>query len=89
VRLNRKWGYIDGAGTFVIHPVFDDARSFRQQVAAVKIAGMWGFISKAGDFIIPPRFEQADDFNGGWAWVKLPGARERLRVNPQGELFAA
>ena len=89
VRLNRKWGYIDASGAFSIYPVFEDARSFRQQFAAVKIEGLWGFISKSGEFIIAPRFEQADDFNGGWAWVKMPGARDRLRVNPQGEMFAA
>lgn len=88
VRVKGKWGYILTTGAFAVHPVFDDARSFRQEIGAVKLGGKWGFISKTGDFLISPRFEQADDFDAGWAWVKMPGARERVRVNARGEMFA-
>lgn len=40
-----NWGYLDRNGKFVISPQFDDAGSFAEGLAPVKIEGKYGYIS--------------------------------------------
>ena len=44
-------------GKLVIPAQFDEAHSFSQGLAAVKVGSKWGFIDKTGKLVIPPQFE--------------------------------
>ncbi|EGQ2639350.1 WG repeat-containing protein, partial [Campylobacter coli] len=57
VELNRRWGFIDRSGKFVIEPKFDDAWNFNEGLAGVELNGKWGFIDKSGKIVIEPKFD--------------------------------
>lgn len=44
-------------GKLVIPAQFDEAHSFSQGLAAVKVGSKWGFIDKTGKQVIRPQFE--------------------------------
>jgi len=58
VKTNGKWGYIDRDGNIKIPPVYNDAGSFRNGIAAVKIDEQWGFIDEEGKIVITPQFTE-------------------------------
>jgi hypothetical protein len=66
VRTGSAWGLIDGHGSFVVRPDYDDIHCFSEGLAAAK-SGKWGFIDKAGTFVVPPRFDGVGDFSDGLA----------------------
>ena len=43
VKQNGKWGFIDTQGNVCIDFRFDDALSFGQHLAAVKVGDLWGY----------------------------------------------
>ena len=45
VKSGKYYGYVDIHGTWLYTPQFDDARSFSEGLAAVKLNGKWGFIA--------------------------------------------
>ncbi|MBK7174400.1 MAG: WG repeat-containing protein [Bacteroidales bacterium] len=65
-----KWGYTSKAGTVVISYLYDDARTFSNDLAAVKKAGLWGYISVDGTVVVEPKYEDAWYFTNGLAAVK-------------------
>ena len=66
-----KWGFIDESGHFFINPIYDDARSFSDGLAAVKVGNHWGYIDDQGREVFPPRFKHAGYFKRGIARVKM------------------
>lgn len=81
VKINGKWGYIDKEGKIVVEPVYDDARSFSNGLAAVMKDGAWGFIDTEGKTAIVPQFEDARDFNSsGCVYVLTDGQWMLLRL---------
>jgi len=62
-----KYGYVNKAGEIVIKAQFDEARSFSEGLAAVRVGKKWGFIDRAGALVIKPRLEHASEFHGGLA----------------------
>jgi hypothetical protein len=62
VKVNGKWGYIDKVGKIVITPIYDDAKEFKDGLAAVakvdekKKEKLWGFIDKSGSVKINFQF---------------------------------
>ncbi|HKO35818.1 MAG TPA: WG repeat-containing protein [Pyrinomonadaceae bacterium] len=76
-----KFGYIDEQGRVVIKPQFDDAKSFSEGLARVKMGRKWGFINQAGVLVMPPQFEGSEanhrglDFHEGMAAVSLDGRK--------------
>lgn len=50
----KKYGFIDQQGDWVVEPIYDDARSFHDGLAAVKSEQKYGFINTNGDLVIPP-----------------------------------
>ena len=70
VKLNGKYGYVSG-GKLVIPCQFDDARSFSEGIATVKIEKKWGFINTIGKLVIPCEFDDAESFSEGLAKVKI------------------
>lgn len=71
--FGTAWGYIDEGGATVVHPQFEEARTFREGLAAARTVGKWGFIDRTGDFTITPLYDEADDFHEGLAAVLWRG----------------
>lgn len=66
---NKKWGYIDERGIFIIPPQFDKAKEFYNGRARVKLKDKWGMIDKNGHIVIPIEFAQLEEFSEGLAKV--------------------
>jgi len=69
VRRNGRWGFVDTDGVMQIDFVFDDALSFGQHLAAVKVGEYWGYISRYGQIVIPAEYLVAKSFSNGQAPV--------------------
>jgi len=71
----RRYGYVDRDGREVVEAVFNDARPFSEDLAAVqqKSGGPWGFIDRRGRFAITARFSSVDGngFRAGLARVGI------------------
>ena len=68
-----KWGFIGPTGALAIPFDYDDAHSFSEGRAAVRVGAAWGYIDRNGLWLIPPRFEEAGDFDHGLARVTTKG----------------
>lgn len=55
----KKYGYIDKSGSFVIRPIFEDAKVFSEGLAWASKEGAYGIIDKTGRFIIEPQFKES------------------------------
>lgn len=75
-RKSCKSGYVDSKGAVAIAPRFDEARSFSEGRAAVRVGEFWGYIDKTGAFVDLPRFAQAEEFREGRALVAVGGERD-------------
>ena len=67
---DKKAGYIDASGQFVIKPAYDDARMFRENAALVRVQEKWGFVDKGGRALTRPEYKQIEDFSEGLAAVQ-------------------
>ncbi|NEQ21321.1 MAG: WG repeat-containing protein [Microcoleus sp. SIO2G3] len=54
---NSRPNITSDTGKLVIPAQFDEAHSFSQGLAAVKLGSKWGFIDKTGKLVIPLQFE--------------------------------
>lgn len=86
VLKGKTWRFIDPHGRFLtmnsptpikgsmITPfpeaTFEDVRDFKEDRAAVKIAGKWGYLDRKGTLGVPPIYNDAYDFNGGLARIQ-------------------
>ena len=67
----KKYGFIDETGKYLVNPMFDWARDMKNNSAPVKQGDSWGYIDKEGKFIINPQFKDAFSFGeSGIALVK-------------------
>ncbi|MBE5944450.1 MAG: WG repeat-containing protein [Lachnospiraceae bacterium] len=73
ILLYNKWGFVNLEGEIVIEPEYDDARSFRKELAAVKIDGMWGYIDYEQNLVIDNIYTDARDFNDSGNAMVLVG----------------
>lgn len=64
-----NWGFANEKGEYVIDPQYEDAFSFSQSLAAVKVDGMWGYINSYATQIMEPQFNMAFPFFSGKALV--------------------
>jgi hypothetical protein len=64
-----KKGFVDLKGSEIIPCIYEDAHSFSENFAPVKINRKWGFINKVGKLIIPNIYEKAWGFKNGMAIV--------------------
>ncbi len=81
--FDGRVGYIDKEGHFAINPQFhrpmadgfnqEEACSFNQGLAAMKVGRAWGYINVQGVFVIRPQFDLALPFEGPLAEVRLAG----------------
>jgi hypothetical protein len=80
-----KSGFVDQCGETVIEPIYDDALSFHEGLAAVAVGSigpigkpieqLWGYIDTKGDMVIEPQFSLAWDFADGLAPVYVGGVQ--------------
>lgn len=65
---DRKWGYIDETGKFVINPRFSSADRFQSNGLAIAgQQGKFGIINRNGTFIVEPKYEYMEEFAEGLA----------------------
>jgi len=68
----NKWGFIDYNGKIIIDFQYADAKSFSEDLAAVKnIEGKWGYISKKREVKIGFKYDKALPFDNGVAEVTV------------------
>ena len=73
-QLVSKYGFIDKSGREAISFKYDDAKSFSEGLAAVKLDGKWGFVDKSGRGVIPLKYDGcAASFSEDLAVVSLDG----------------
>ena len=47
--INVKYGFVNKNGEVVIPCKYDEARSFSEGIAAVRLGDKWGFVDKKGN----------------------------------------
>jgi len=66
-----KWGFVDKDGKVQIEPQYEEARSFSNGLAGVKVDGKWSFINNKNVVVINDQFDDVDYFNpAGICFVK-------------------
>ncbi|MDR3614100.1 MAG: WG repeat-containing protein [Candidatus Obscuribacterales bacterium] len=81
---NLLWGFVNRKYNLVIPASFDDVRSFKEGLAAVKATPekdkslddlnppkFWGFIDHKGHWVVKPKFLSAESFSDGLACVTV------------------
>ena len=69
-KKEKKIGFVDSAGKWVIEPQFDKARAFSDGLAPVANGKTWGYINEKGEMVIELEFRDAEIFSDGLAPVK-------------------
>ncbi|MDP2365233.1 MAG: WG repeat-containing protein, partial [Ignavibacteria bacterium] len=54
--LPGKWGYFNDKGEQLINFIYDEAKSFENGLAQVRLNNKWGVINKNGEVVIPIRY---------------------------------
>lgn len=75
-KKNGKWGYVDEKSKFRISAVFDEAKSFKDGIALIKIGNLWGYLRKDGTYLVKPQFISASEFDENG--VAIVSARNKL-----------
>jgi hypothetical protein len=70
---DKRWGFVNHSGDFVIPPQFDWASSFSEGLAPVLVENKYGFIDETGAVVIEPRYTDFGKFSEGLARVKVGG----------------
>ena len=76
-----RWGYIDREGALVIDYQYQDALSFSNGLAAVRLVNDWGYISKKNVLVIEDFWSDAYPFHNGIAQVGFSGGISLLTLN--------
>lgn len=66
-----KWGFKSQSEKWIIEPIFDDLKSFSENLAPAKINKKWGYIDRNGKIVIQPQFDECTSFSDGIAWVNV------------------
>ena len=70
-RKGDKWGFLSGNGQVLYEALYDDAKSYTNGYAAVKVGDKWGYVDKNCNLVIEPQFEDAMPvLSEGYAYVK-------------------
>jgi len=65
---NKKKGYVNASGEFVIEPIYVMAGHFSEGLASVSLDHVnFGFIDTSGKMVIPPTYFMVGEFNNGLA----------------------
>lgn len=70
-RKDKKIGFVNNQGKWVIEPQFDKARAFVKGLAPVAEGKSWGYINEKGEMVIDTQYRDAEVFaENGMAPVK-------------------
>lgn len=85
----RRYGFINHLGDWVISPIYLEVRDFSEGLAAVKVSqnkpgeASWGFVDHTGKLVIAAVFNEAWSFHDNQAWVHREGVlNERCDAPP-------
>lgn len=67
----KGWKYINTKGESLFSGMFDEARPFSDELAAVKKNDKWGYINTKGEIVIPMQYDRAFDFVNGYAYIQM------------------
>lgn len=67
---------MDEKSKFRISAVFDEAKSFKDGIALIKIGNLWGYLRKDGTYLVKPQFISASEFDENG--VAIVSARNKL-----------
>ncbi len=65
----NQWVYFNRRGKQAFDSTFQSAKSFSEELAAVKQEEKWGYIDTLGNLVIPAQFSDALSFSEGYAAV--------------------
>jgi hypothetical protein len=83
--IDGAFGYVDINNQWIIEPQFEDATSFSEGFAAVKVGELWTYINRTGEIIMPPIITQRPPmFSDGLAEVRIDG--RTVTINTSGEI---
>ncbi len=69
---DKRWGYINEFGHWVVAPMLENARSFSDDgLARFRQEGRWGYVNTSGEVAIAAQFEDARAFTCGLAAVRV------------------
>lgn len=88
VMKDKKYGYINKNGKYVIQSQYLEARPFYENLAAVQIKdkNKFGFIDKTGKVIIEPQYYSVDRFSQGLCAVSLVKNDLKGYINKTGKM---
>lgn len=79
--VDKKYGYLDAKGEWIVPPLYDTAEDFSEGVAAVSQNGKYGYIDLSGNIKIPLQYDGALPFSEGLAAVKENDRWHFIRSN--------
>src|SRR5690606_21793504 len=68
-KINRKYGFIDKNGQEIVPLKYDEAMSFSEGMAKVRVQDKWGFVDQTGREVISPKYESVGSFSDGLARI--------------------
>jgi hypothetical protein len=69
---NSGWGLIQGDGSWLVQPKYQQIGDLVEGFAAVRLGDKWGYIDRTGTTVIQPEFSSAESFDdGGLALAKV------------------
>ena len=69
VSVSNKYGFINGKGTIIIKPQYEEVQEFSEGLAPVKLNGFWGYIDTNGAEKIKSVYKWASQFKESRASV--------------------
>ncbi|WP_026477864.1 WG repeat-containing protein [Alkaliphilus transvaalensis] len=60
---DKKWGFIDVTGEFIIQPQYDETYDFTHNLAIVREKGFYGVVNKKGEYVLEPEFLYIQDIH--------------------------
>ena len=73
VSNGTSFGFVDQGGNVKLDYTYEDAKSFSEGLAPVKIDGRWGYINERGSLVIDAIFDDAQPFRNGIAIATFNG----------------
>ncbi len=87
-KSGEKVGFIDDTGAFKIPPTFDEALSFSEGLAAVRVGEKWGFVDESGKVVIDPQFSAAFYFREGVGTAEVDSDPSYVLIDRSGKILA-
>lgn len=71
--FERRWGFINKQGEWVIPMIYEQVRHFHDGLAPFRKNGKWGYLNRQGKEVVSPQFDEAWEFWRGVAKAVIDG----------------